>query len=115
MRNHLVLAAVAGAALACSQAGDSEVIVTREHFGEAWPLEVNSARVECSEAGGKVLRLGPRRYALDEAARAQGLPDATDVARRQPDPEDPAHGSVPADLRPLAEACDVPADVASGP
>ena len=115
MRSHLALAAVVCTALGCSQAGDADVIVTREHFGDSWPLEVNSARVECSEAGGTVLRLGPKRYALDETAREKGLPDATEVAARLPDPEDPAHGTVVADLAPLREACETPAHVASGP
>ena len=115
MRLHLVLAALACAALGCPGGGDSEVIVTREHFGDAWPLEVGSARVECSEAGGTVLRLGTQRYALDDAARAQGLPDASEVARREPDPEDPAYETLPADLTPLREACKTPSHVATGP
>lgn len=115
MRTQPVLATVACAVLGCVPAGDNEVIVTREQFGQDWPLEVNSAQLECSEAGGTVLRLGSKRYALDEISRARGLPDAGEVARRQPDPDDPAHGSVPVDLDPLREACDAPADVASGP
>ena len=60
--------------------GEHEVVVTREQFGKNWPLEVNSAVVVCStDASGTVLKLGQRLYALDEAARSGGHPDARGV------------------------------------
>ena len=81
MRN-LLLSTLAGCLwLAGCGAGDREVVVTREQFGERWPLEVNSAVVVCQTGdAGAVLKLGPKRYALDESARARGLPDAEEVA-----------------------------------
>lgn len=67
--------------------GDPEVIVTREEFGDEWPLAVNSAVVVCAEGGSAaVLKMGVRRYALNDAARGLGHPDASEVAAPQTDP-----------------------------
>lgn len=119
MRKLLVLAALAavpaGAWLAC-QPGDREVVVTREQFGDAWPLEVNSAKVVCTaDAEAAYVRLGRKLYGFDEAAESEGYPSIQEVVRQVPvDPERPEVGSWPADPRPLAEACDTPpGDVAS--
>lgn len=104
MRASAVLTAVAAALLACS---DPEVVVTRDQFGEAWPLAVNSARVVCGEGRGARLELGVETYALDEASRAAGYPDAREVARQIPvDPSRPEIGSWPADIEPLRAVCD---------
>ena len=107
LRTLLVVSALASSTLGCWQSS-REVVVTREQVGRAWPLVVNSAVVICSEADGTVLKLGSRRYALDPAARAKGLPDAAEVARQVPDS---ARGTRPADLEPLRDACG-PAHVA---
>jgi hypothetical protein len=112
MRTLSILTAACCLALACAPRGEQEIVVTRDQLGARWPLQVNSARVICSDEGA-VLRLGQKRYALDETALAQGLPDAREVAARRPHPQDPERASVPADLAPLLEACDGLAHVAS--
>ena len=113
MRPTTLLIAIAGLSLACGMADDEEVVVTRAQFGEEWPLEVNSARLSCSDEGA-VLRIGQKRYALDAAGLSRGLPDARQVTVRRPHPDDPAHAAAPADLAPLREACSGLAHVASG-
>jgi hypothetical protein len=76
----LAAAALVGALPACSGDGH-EVVVTREQFAERWPLEVNSAVVVCPGGEhGSLLKIGTRRYALDDAALAQGFPDARQLA-----------------------------------
>lgn len=113
MRNIPLLIAGACVALACGLADEEEIVVTRAQFGSEWPLEVNSARLSCGDAGA-VLRIGQKRYALDAAGLSRGLPDAREVATRRPHPDDPAHAVVAADLAPLREACSGLAHVASG-
>ncbi len=113
MRHLLPIVGITMLALACGTRGGEEIIVTRDHFGSEWPLQVNSARLECGDAA--VLRIGQKRYALDEAGLASGLPDAREVAARRPHPDDPAHASRAADLAPLREACGGLAHVASQP
>ncbi|MBW2270404.1 MAG: DUF2511 domain-containing protein [Deltaproteobacteria bacterium] len=113
MRTLSILTAVCCLALGCTPENEAEIVVTRDQLGAEWPLEVNSARLRCSDEGA-VLRLGQKRYALDAAALAQGLSDAREVAIQRPDPADPDHASVPADLTPLLEACNDLAHVASG-
>lgn len=114
MRTFVPFTAACCLALACSPGPEREIVVTRDQIGSDWPLQVSSARVSCDESGA-VLRIGQKRYALDEAALASGLPDAREVAVQRPHPDDPAHTSVPADLAPLRAACDGLAHVASGP
>jgi hypothetical protein len=83
MRRSLLAVSLLGFAAGC---GDPEVIVTREQFGDEWPLGVNSAVVVCAEGGeAAVLKVGVRRYALNEAARALGHPDASEVAEPSAD------------------------------
>ena len=84
----LRLVAPAGLLLAALAAGcvDRGVVVTRDQFGDDWPLAVNSARVECEEAGAVVLRLGSRRFALNEAAANQGHPEPAEVLAEGADP-----------------------------
>ena len=106
MRTLLILTALVGLTLACAPGPDDEIVVTRDQLGSDWPLQVNSARISCSDDGA-VLRLGQKRYALDAAALASGLPDAREVAARR--------AGTPADLAPLLEACDGLAHVAGGP
>jgi hypothetical protein len=92
-------------ALACTPV-EREVVVTREMFGDAWPLAVNSALVLCTEDGGAVLKVGRERYALDEVALAQGHRSAREVAAEKPvDPNNPAIGTWPADTDPLRAVC----------
>ena len=112
MRRLLLIGCLAVLSGGCSE---REVVVTREQFGEAWPLAVNSARIECSEDGSvAVLRLGSSRYALNEAARARGHADALEVAREVPvDSTRPELGSFPADMSPLRGVCE--AQVAAAP
>ena len=72
------------AGVGCS---DAEVVVTRRQFGAEWPLEVNSASVICAEDGDvAILRLGAKRYALNEAARSRGHPGPEEVLREGADP-----------------------------
>jgi hypothetical protein len=97
-----------GLALGCGPTDTDDVVVTREQLGGEWPLHVNSARVTCSDSGA-ILRIGHKRYALDDAALAQGLPDAREVAARRPP------NGAPADLAPLRAACDGLAHIATGP
>ena len=113
MRTLSILTAACCLALACAPRGEREIVVTRDQLGNQWPLQVNSAMLSCSDEGA-VLRLGRKRYALDETALAHGLPDAREIAARRPHPDDPGRASVPADLAPLLEACDGLAHVASG-
>ena len=111
----LVIAVLAGVWLGC-QPGSHEVVVTREQFGEAWPLEVNSAKVVCSQGAEVVyVRLGRKLYGLNEAAEAEGYPSITEVVRQIPvDPRRPQIGSWPADPAPLAAVCDnAPGSVAA--
>ena len=98
MRKLLILTAACCLSLSCAAGGEDEIVVTREQLGSDWPLRVNSARLSCSDQGA-VLRLGQKRYALDAAALAQGLPDARQVAARGP-----GDSGAPADLAPLREA-----------
>ncbi len=82
MSKDLRLAAPAGLMLAAALAAgcvDRGVVVTRDQFGDAWPLTVNSARVECADSGAAVLRIGSRRYALNEAAEGEGVSDPREV------------------------------------
>ena len=74
----LTLLAVAAG---CTPEGTREVVVTRDQLGTAWTLQVNSATVVCSEAEGAVLKVGTKRYALNDKARERGLPDAREVSR----------------------------------
>lgn len=114
MRTLLILTALSCLSMGCAPRSAEEIVVTRDQLGADWPLQVNSARLTCSEAGA-VLRLGQKRYALDAAALATGLPDAREIAARRPDPRYPESEGAPADLAPLLEACDALAHVASGP
>ena len=102
-----------GALLACAGA-EREVVVTRDQYGEAWPLEVNSARVLCPDGDdAALLQLGPKRYALTPSGREAGYPDAREVAAERPvAPDNPALGTWPADTGVLSAACN--AQVASG-
>ena len=92
----LALTALTLASPGCGTS-EREVVVTRDQFGTAWPLAVNSARVICSGGDDAVLKVGPQRYALTPAARADGYPDVAAVAR--------------GDTEPLRAVCD--ADVAA--
>lgn len=79
----LLATSLLGLAVACS---DPEVIVTRDQFGDEWPLTVNSAVVVCAENGETpLLKVGVRRYALNEAGRARGYPDAAEIAAESAD------------------------------
>jgi hypothetical protein len=87
-----------GAAVAAGCGGDHEVVVTREQFGDAWPLGVNSAVVVCRDGGdAALLRLGVEEFALTEAARAQGYRDAREIPGSE----------VRADLEPLRAVCEL--------
>ena len=84
MRQILLVGCLLVLAAGC---GDPEIIVTRDQFGEEWPLAVNSAVVVCADDGAApLLKVGVRRYALNEAARARGYPDAAEVALEASDP-----------------------------
>ena len=101
--------------IAGCQPGGREVVVTRAQYGEAWPLEVNSAKVVCADAGDAAyVRIGRRLYGLNEAADA--APPVSEVVRQIPvDPKNPRVGAWPADPTPLLEVCEsAPGDVASG-
>ena len=78
----LLLFSIFGGA-ACS---DREVVVTRDQYGDAWPLRVNSARVVCPSGGGDgaLLRLGTKTYALDPLAESRGHAPASRVAAFDP-------------------------------
>lgn len=105
MRRLPLLAALGVLTAACSPVHDRQVVVTREQFGEEWPLAVNSAEVVCSDADHMaLLKLGTKLYALDAVARARGYPDAAEVRRR----------GASADPAVLRAACDTTAaDVAA--
>jgi hypothetical protein len=94
-----------GAAVVAGCGGDPEVVVTREQFGDAWPLAVNSAVVVCRDGGeAALLRLGVEEFALTEAARALGYRAASEIPG--------ATGTAP-DLEPLRSVCELA--VAEGP
>ena len=115
MRKPLILGLVIGVLSGCQPSG-REVVVTREQFGDDWPLQVNSAKVLCASAGDAAyLRLGRKLYALNAAAEARGVPSAKQMVRQIPvDPRNPKMGSWPANPAPLADACDsVPGNVAA--
>ena len=110
MRNRfffsLLLATLAAASPGCSQ-GQREVVVTRDQVGRSWPLAVNSATVVCRGDDGIELKLGPKRYALDEVALSRGLPDAKGVAAEVPvDPQRPEFGTWPGDVFQLSSVCE---------
>ena len=90
MRKPLVLGLVIGVLSGCQPSG-REVVVTREQFGDDWPLQVNSAKVLCaSEGDAAYLRLGRKLYALNAAAEARGVPSAKQMVRQIPvDPRNP--------------------------
>ncbi len=107
MRVLLVGSACALLGLACALEAEREVVLTRDQLGPDWPLQVNSATVLCSDEGGAVLKVGTRRYALDEDASSRGYPPAREIAIELPvDPMHPEIGSWPADTEPLRAACD---------
>ena len=82
LRVALAIAVGVGSTLACNIGVERRIIVTRDQFGERWPLAVNSAVVECSRDGSvAVLKVGTKRYALNDKARERGLPDAREVSR----------------------------------
>ena len=84
MRLALLGAMLVAVLLGCSGA-EREIVVTREQYGTAWPLTVNSAKVVCRRGGDlAILKVGTKRYALTEAARAAGYPDAGPVTRADP-------------------------------
>ena len=115
MQKLLILGVLFGIGVGC-QPGNREVVVTRDQFGEAWPLEVNSAKIVCDDdSEAAYLRLGRRLYGLNAAAVANGAAAASEVVRQIPvDPKRPQVGSSPADPAPLAEACDpAPGNVAA--
>ena len=106
MRQVFLLAIATAATLACG-AGGREVVVTRAQLGDSWPLAVNSATVVCGGDAGVELKLGPRRYALDEVTLARGLPDAMEVAAEIPvDRKRPEIGTWPGDVKVLRGACE---------
>ena len=109
----LVVLVLAGCgALACA-GGEREIVLTRAQLGNDWPLQVNSATVLCGRDG-TVLKVGPKRYALDPAAEERGLPSAREIVRDIPvDPDNPEIGAWPADTEPLRAACDATAAVAT--
>ena len=114
MQMLLTLCAVLILMAGCQPSG-REVIVTRDQFGEAWPLQVNSAKVVCAEEGEPIyLRIGRKLYGLN--AEAQEAPPVSEVVRQIPvDPRRPNVGAWPADPTPLLDACDAaPGNVASG-
>lgn len=105
-KRFVALALSTAAAVACGPRSH-EVVVTRDQVGDAWPLEVNSATVICGGASGTELKLGPERYALDDAALARGLPDAKQVAAEIPvDRTRPEIGTWPGNVSVLRSACD---------
>lgn len=113
MRKLLTLGALLAALSGC-QPGGREIVVTRDQFGDAWPLQVNSAKVVCAEDGDATyVRVGRRLYGLNEAADA--APPASEIVRQIPvDPKNPQVGAWPADPAPLLAACDsAPGDVAA--
>ena len=113
MRKLLTLCALFGLVAGC-QPGGREVVVTRDQLGDAWPLEVNSAKVVCSDEGDAThVRIGRKLYGL--SAEAADAPPVTEIVRQIPvNPREPAAGASPADPAPLLAACDdPPGDVAS--
>ena len=106
----LTLVALVAPALGCQPSGH-EVVVTRDQLGEAWPLQVNSAKVLCS-GDATYVRVGRRLYGVSPEADA---PPVSEIARQIPvDPRQPELGAWPADTAPLLEVCEgVPGDVAS--
>jgi hypothetical protein len=58
---------------------EREIVVTRDTYAGRWPLRINSAVVVCSGGEGALLKLGAKRYALDEAALARGFDDARGI------------------------------------
>ena len=99
--------AVAASTLACNIDVERRTIVTRDQFGERWPLAVNSAVVECSRDGSvAVLKVGTKRYALNDKARERGLPDASEVSRIVPILSGrPVSGTAFADTDELGTVC----------
>ncbi len=105
MRKLLTLGALLAFAAGC-QPGAREVVMTRDQFGDAWPLQVNSAKVVCSDGSDAVyLRIGRKLYGLN--AEADAAPPVSGVLRQIPvDPKRPDIGAWPADPTPLLAACD---------
>ena len=60
------------------------VLVTRESMGEAWPLTVAQARVECLDGRVAVVHANGVTYALNGTATARGYPAIDPIWRPNP-------------------------------
>ncbi len=81
IRSIVAIAVTIGSTLACGIDIERRTIVTRDQFGDQWPLAINSAVVECSRDGSvAILKVGSKRYALNDRARALGFPDARELS-----------------------------------
>jgi hypothetical protein len=61
------------------------LLVTREQFGEKWPLTVDRAYVGCVIGRLALIKINGKTYGLTGAARAQGYPPLDNLWRDNPD------------------------------
>jgi hypothetical protein len=91
---------------ACSQPG---VEVTRDEFGEEWPLTVEVARLWCERPRAVLLEADGTTYGLNGAGQALGHPSPEPIWRDDPDAPEGTSG-IKVSLRPLInrglELCD---------
>lgn len=62
--------------------------VTREEYGEDWPLTVDEAKVRCEGAMAVVVEADGETYALNGVARQAGYPNVDPIWRDHPDVPD---------------------------
>jgi hypothetical protein len=63
----------------------TDVFVSREMFGDAWPLTVTSGVLDCQNNGPRKLvtiDVDGIMYALNGSAKSFGFPDVTTIRRR---------------------------------
>ena len=85
-------------AAACSEDAPRGELLQRTQLGDAWPLSLDSVRVDCVDASSAVAYDGATTYALNATARSRGHADIEPVWR--PDPKVPG---LRVDISPLTD------------
>lgn len=78
----VVLVALALVLASCSKRG---VKVSRAEYGDAWPLTVESGRLECVPPSAIIFHSGGETYAVNGTADSLGYRDIRPIWRDNPD------------------------------
>lgn len=70
------------------------VYVVEDHYGESWPLTVESACIECRKAYAYVITAKGTEYALNGIALGQGYEEVNAIWKEHPNPELAAGGAM---------------------